>query len=380
MKKIYLLAASFMMAVMSFGQTYDLQLDLVTPTSGSSVQPGNVSVTFNITNNGPDDLAGGETMWFSYIINPQLGAGATIFGLDGTPNGLNGITLPPTFPLTAGATIPSAAFPGSPFVFDLSSYPNGTVVAVMCWGAFDDPNDIDGSGDPRDGDNGNNSDFFIIDDGAPTTIEYDLAMALATPVNGSTVPQSAAQVIDFTITNNGPDAIPVGDTLWVYYYNATQDEVYALDGTAGSMSYFELPIPVTSGASVTSAVLSVPPLNTTAPGFNVGDVIYVIAEITPDNETNFVNNAGSFTLEAVVGIEAKTAKSFSVFPNPATDVLNISSSEEVTTVSVLSLDGKVVSTTTNNKQVDVSKLRTGVYIYEVTTVSGEKVINKFMKK
>lgn len=80
-----------------------------------------------------------------------------------------------------------------------------------------------------------------------------------------------------------------------------------------------------------------------------------------------------------LGIENNKNVSFKVFPNPATDVLNISSSEEVSNVSILSLDGKLVSTT-SGKQVDVSNLKTGVYIYEVTMVSGEKVINKFMKK
>lgn len=104
--------------------------------------------------------------------------------------------------------------------------------------------------------------------------------------------------------------------------------------------------------------------------------IYVVAQ---SGKTDVYAGSNEITLTSGLSVKNLIKNSINVFPNPATDVLNISSSEEVANVSVLSLDGKVVSTT-NDKQVDVSKLKTGVYIYEVTTVSGEKVINKFMKK
>lgn len=70
---------------------------------------------------------------------------------------------------------------------------------------------------------------------------------------------------------------------------------------------------------------------------------------------------------------------FSAYPNPAKNVLNITASEEVSSVSILSLDGKVVTTSTSNT-VDVSTLTNGVYMYEVTTVNGKKAINKFVKE
>ncbi|MEZ4890558.1 MAG: T9SS type A sorting domain-containing protein [Crocinitomicaceae bacterium] len=70
---------------------------------------------------------------------------------------------------------------------------------------------------------------------------------------------------------------------------------------------------------------------------------------------------------------------FSAYPNPTKNVLNITASEEVSSVSILSLDGKVVTTSTSNT-VDVSALTNGVYMYEVTTVNGKKAINKFVKE
>lgn len=104
--------------------------------------------------------------------------------------------------------------------------------------------------------------------------------------------------------------------------------------------------------------------------------IYVVAQ---PGKTDVYAPSNQITLTSAVSVKTIVKNNIKVFPNPATDVLNIDSSEEVKNVSVLSLDGKLVSTT-NGKQVDVSTLKAGVYIYEVTTVSGEKVINKFMKK
>ncbi len=88
----------------------------------------------------------------------------------------------------------------------------------------------------------------------------------------------------------------------------------------------------------------------------------------------------NWVIEGLLGVEKIEVKnSFVAFPNPATDVLNITAAEAIESVSVLSLDGKVVSVTKGGK-VDVSNLTTGVYIYEATTVNGAKAINKFVKK
>lgn len=81
---------------------------------------------------------------------------------------------------------------------------------------------------------------------------------------------------------------------------------------------------------------------------------------------------------ATSGIEENVI-STSVYPNPATDVLNIVSSEEIANVTIVSLDGKIVATTTNST-VDVSQLISGMYVYEVKTTSGTITRNTFMKK
>lgn len=71
-----------------------------------------------------------------------------------------------------------------------------------------------------------------------------------------------------------------------------------------------------------------------------------------------------------------------VYPNPANDVLNMVSSVEATSVSIIGMDGKVIATQTVNgttTSVDVANLNAGVYFYEVATAQGV-IRNTFVKK
>lgn len=73
----------------------------------------------------------------------------------------------------------------------------------------------------------------------------------------------------------------------------------------------------------------------------------------------------------------------SVFPNPANDVLNFNLSVNATSVSIIGMDGKVISTeviNANTAAVNVSNLVSGVYFYEIATENGSLVRNTFVKK
>lgn len=78
-------------------------------------------------------------------------------------------------------------------------------------------------------------------------------------------------------------------------------------------------------------------------------------------------------------VKVLTMDKISAFPNPAKDVLNVYCEEGVTSVSILSLDGKLISTTEGNK-VDVSGLTAGIYFYSATTSTGSTALNKFVKQ
>jgi len=93
---------------------------------------------------------------------------------------------------------------------------------------------------------------------------------------------------------------------------------------------------------------------------------------------------------AEVGIDdTQMDEKFSVYPNPASDVVNVNvtlTNSENTTIKVLDISGKVIQTinlgTVNGEQkvaVSVADFSTGVYFIEMTNTNGKQV-KKFVKK
>lgn len=62
--------------------------------------------------------------------------------------------------------------------------------------------------------------------------------------------------------------------------------------------------------------------------------------------------------------------SASVFPNPSKDVVNFEVAGEIATIEITTLEGKVVLTATD-KTVQVAELKTGLYLYTITTADGK---------
>ena len=71
------------------------------------------------------------------------------------------------------------------------------------------------------------------------------------------------------------------------------------------------------------------------------------------------------------------------YPNPASEVLNISLVEPMTSITVVGVDGRTViisSVTGTTATLDVAALVPGVYYYTVVTEKGNVVRNSFVKK
>jgi hypothetical protein len=92
--------------------------------------------------------------------------------------------------------------------------------------------------------------------------------------------------------------------------------------------------------------------------------LLIIDDIKVDNVAN---------IEDLPMVDAK------VYPNPANDELNISLDGEVENVTITSMDGKVVATSSSSK-VNVATLEAGMYVYNVTTVEGKVAKGNFIKK
>lgn len=84
----------------------------------------------------------------------------------------------------------------------------------------------------------------------------------------------------------------------------------------------------------------------------------------------------------VLGTESFAKNNFAVYPNPATDVLNIANVNklEITKSTITDINGRIVKEANSSvENINVSELSSGVYFLKVTTLEGSG-ITKFVKK
>ncbi|KAA3625407.1 MAG: T9SS C-terminal target domain-containing protein [Flavobacterium sp.] len=111
------------------------------------------------------------------------------------------------------------------------------------------------------------------------------------------------------------------------------------------------------------------------------------------NETNgsktliINNNVGDMAIynTELLSINIPTPVDFTVYPIPATDMINISAKERIQLQSITLYDFN--GTITHNIQlpksdpsIDLSNLKSGVYILKIITISGEIHLKKLIKK
>ena len=75
-----------------------------------------------------------------------------------------------------------------------------------------------------------------------------------------------------------------------------------------------------------------------------------------------------------------TNNTISLYPNPAQEVLNITSSNSITKIEVYDLLGKKVASNSNASDVNVAALGKGAYIVKVVQENGSVVAKQFIKK
>lgn len=93
---------------------------------------------------------------------------------------------------------------------------------------------------------------------------------------------------------------------------------------------------------------------------------------------------GKIVLDLVaqnLSVEKFFSDNFTLYPNPTTDVLNISSKNglNVSEIRITDMTGKVVKVQKDASNVNVSNLAAGTYLIDITTKEG-KATSKFIKK
>jgi hypothetical protein len=96
---------------------------------------------------------------------------------------------------------------------------------------------------------------------------------------------------------------------------------------------------------------------------------------------NSTADIGAYEFGSVVlGTNSFTKFSdFTIYPNPAKSILNISTTEEVNIVEIYALDGKKMLDN-DTKQIDVSQIAKGIYTIKIVTTSNKTGFSKFIKE
>ena len=98
---------------------------------------------------------------------------------------------------------------------------------------------------------------------------------------------------------------------------------------------------------------------------------------TAPTTTGILKFVGNLSL-ATANADLKSA--LKIYPNPATDVVNITSKNEVKSVNIMDLSGKLVKSVKGGNQVNVSSLAKGTYILQVYYGNGAVENTKLIKK
>lgn len=139
-----------------------------------------------------------------------------------------------------------------------------------------------------------------------------------------------------------------------------------------------------SGTNVNPLLDSQFKLSTGSPAIDTGFDAIVPAGIVNDLAGNnrFVGTVdkGAYEYDAALSNQDFTSSSsFVVYPNPATDIINIQSEEEIVKVMLYSLDGRVLIET-QNTILQIRDLPSGLYIISLENNVGKKSIQKIVKK
>jgi len=99
----------------------------------------------------------------------------------------------------------------------------------------------------------------------------------------------------------------------------------------------------------------------------------------------YIDDVSVVALDSVpsgVGINEVEELGFTVYPNPATEILNIKSAKQLVGVRVLDMRGRRVyaeNIAATTLEVDLKSIQTGIYMLEVTDEDGCKATERFIK-
>ena len=85
-----------------------------------------------------------------------------------------------------------------------------------------------------------------------------------------------------------------------------------------------------------------------------------------------------YSEDCILGIEDNKPISFTIYPNPAQEVLNIEPQQQIDSVKIYNLQGQLINEV-SSRRIDVSQLSAGLYFVQLA-IDGKTVTKKFIKE
>lgn len=124
-------------------------------------------------------------------------------------------------------------------------------------------------------------------------------------------------------------------------------------------------------------------LSTVSPALEMGDNSFVVTDYNEDLYGRTRINA-TVDLGAVEGFYTLSIKNnqitdLKVYPNPTSDLINITTNEEIESLKLLNSLGQVKALNYGQNNLDIRFLSNGIYLLEIKTKSGKKSVQKIIK-
>ena len=168
---------------------------------------------------------------------------------------------------------------------------------------------------------------------------------------------ASAFTVDFTAANGGTDVLLMPGTYWMVVFPNVSSAT--ADGAAGRWNWA-----LSDGPAPISALL-IDPQDLFAAGATDWTTL---SALVPGAESF----AWTMTGEVTLGVNDAELAGVSIYPNPASEIVNVKvpSNVELTGVSLYDVLGKKVNVDVSNGQVNVAGLSRGVYVINVETNAG----------
>lgn len=245
---------------------------------------------------------------------------------------------------------------------------------------------------------GNGSDYFQSTRSVDSTFNFDgpynnddgvswlddLEMTFNTALTGNVPPLVMNNTICDTIDVFTGDTIRIAaiDSIEFEFYSITPEvdqtvsTIITTNAPAGALTYTQ-----TMNSATGQTFHCVFDARNLAPG------MYYVTATATDNGVPAMTSSASVYIEThfdstlTVG-EAPSANGIKMYPNPATDVLNIEHSINTSKIVISDVNGAIISATTatgTQNAIDTKNLAPGIYFVQLVNADGSVIVDRFVK-